>query len=193
MISTDALDALFLEARTHRHWKSEPVSDETLVQLYDLCKMAPTAMNCQPLRVHFVRSPHAKKKLEPCLAPGNVEKTMTAPVTAILAMDLEFWTHLPKLFTAADLRKDFEGKPEHIERTARFNATLQCGYFIMAARAVGLDCGPMAGFDNAKVDSTFFAGTARKSLLLCNLGYGDPSKLHPRAPRPNFEDCCSIE
>lgn len=193
MISTDALDALFLEARTHKAWKPDPVSDDTLVQLYDLCKMAPTAINCQPLRVHFVRSQEAKKKLAPCLAQGNVEKAMTAAVTAILAMDLDFWTHLPKLFTVADLRKDFEGKPEQIESTARFNATLQCGYFIMAARAVGLDCGPMGGFDNAKIDAAFFAGTTKKSLLLCNLGHGEPSKLFPRFPRPNFEDFCTIE
>lgn len=193
MISTDALDALFLEARTHRVWKPEPVTDDTLVQLYDLCKMAPTAVNCQPLRVRFVRSPEAKAKLEPCLAKGNVEKTMTAPVTAILAMDLEFWKHLPTLFPAADLKKDFESNAAHSEQTARFNATLQCGYFIMAARASGLDCGPMAGFDNGKVDAAFFAGTTVKSLLLCNLGHGDGSKLYPRAPRPNFDGFCAIE
>lgn len=193
MISTDALDALFLEARTHRKWKPEPVSDETLVQLYDLCKMGPTAINALPLRVHFVRSPEAKKKLEPCLAAGNVEKTMTAPVTAILAKDLEFYKHLAQLNPHFKGAQSFADDLASAEQTAHFNAVLQAGYFIMAARAAGLDCGPMAGFDNGKVDEVFFKGTSKRSILLINLGHGDASALFPRSPRPNFEEFCSIE
>jgi 3-hydroxypropanoate dehydrogenase len=192
MLSPEALSELFLDARTHRAWRSDPVDEATLVRLYELLRMAPTAVNCQPLRIVFVRSQEAKKQLEPCLAKGNVEKTMTAPATAILAYDLEFWTHLHELFTANDLRKDFEGKPAHIEQTAKLNATLQCGYFILAARSLGLDCGPMAGFDNAKVDEAFFSGTQHKSIILCNVGHGDASKLYPRAPRPAFDRFCKI-
>ncbi|MBL8684494.1 MAG: malonic semialdehyde reductase [Myxococcales bacterium] len=192
MLSHEALSELFLDARTHRAWRNEPVDDATLVRVYELLRMAPTAVNSQPLRITFVRSQEAKKKLEPCLAKGNVEKTMTAPATAILAYDLDFWTHLPELFTAADLRKDFEGKPEHIEQTAKLNATLQCAYFILAARSLGLDCGPMAGFDNGKVDEAFFSGTRYKSIILCNVGHGDASKLYPRAPRPAFDKFCKI-
>jgi 3-hydroxypropanoate dehydrogenase len=193
MITDDALATLFLDARTHRVWTPAPVEDATLVRVYEMTRMAPTAMNCQPLRVRFVRSPEAKKRLEPCLSKGNVEKTMTAPVTAILSYDLAFWEHMPKLFPHADVRKDFEGKTEFIEQTAKLNATMQAGYFILAARALGLDCGPMGGFDNGKVNEAFLSGTQHRSLLLCNLGHGDGSKLHPRGPRPSFEDFCAIE
>jgi 3-hydroxypropanoate dehydrogenase len=192
MLNPEALSELFVDARTHRAWSASPVDDETLVRLFDLLKMAPTALNSLPLRITFVRSRDAKKKLEPCLSPGNVDKTMTAPVTAILAYDLDFWRLLPKLNPHGDFRKDFEGRPENERNTALLNATMQCGYFILAARAVGLDCGPMAGFDNAKVDEAFFAGTRKRSILLCNLGHGDPSALRPRNPRPSFDECCEV-
>jgi 3-hydroxypropanoate dehydrogenase len=192
MIDQAAKDILYNDARTHSDWLNKPVETALLKQVYDLTKMAPTSVNCQPLRVIFVQSKDAKEKLKPCLAEGNVAKTMAAPVTAILGMDMAFYEHLPKLFPHTDAKSWFVGKDEFIESTAFRNSSIQGGYFILAARALGLDCGPMSGFDNAKLDAAFFGGTTIKSNFLVNLGYGDASKLHPRSPRPDFDDFCSI-
>jgi 3-hydroxypropanoate dehydrogenase len=183
---------LFTEARTHNGWLPKPVSDETLKKVYDLMKFGPTSANCCPLRTVFIKTKEAKERLRPILAPGNVEKTMAAPVTALLAMDMEFYDHLPMLFPHADAKAWFVGNEELIAETAMRNSTLQGAYFIIAARACGLDCGPMSGFDKAKADDAFFKGTSFTSNFLCNLGYGDPSKLFPRSPRFNFEDVCLI-
>ena len=187
-----ALDLLFDNARTYSTWTPEPVSDETLRALVDAVKMAPTSANCQPLRVVFVKSEAAKQRLNRHVSTGNKQKTITAPVTAILAYDMTFYEQLPKLFPHTDARSWFTGKPEHIEKTAFRNGSMQAGYFILAARALGLDCGPMSGFDNTAVDADFLAGTTFKSNILVNLGYGDPAGLFPRHPRPTFDEIATI-
>lgn len=188
------LDLLFRNARTHNAFTDKPVSDQQLRELYDLLKAGPTSANCSPARFVFVRSPAAKDRLRPALSPGNVEKTMAAPVTVIIGHDLEFYEHLPRLFPHnADARNWFAGKVAHAETTAFRNGTLQGAYLILAARAIGLDCGPMSGFDHEKVDAAFFAGTAVRSNFLCNLGHGDPSKLFARSPRLDFDETCRIE
>jgi 3-hydroxypropanoate dehydrogenase len=191
-LSQDTLDALFLKARTHSAWLDKPVPDGVLHQIYDLMKYGPTSANTCPARIVFVKSKEAKDKLLPCLAPPNVDKTKTAPVTAIIAMDMAFYEHLPKLFPHTDAKSWFAGNTAFIESTAFRNGSLEGGYFILAARAVGLDCGPMSGFDNAKVDAAFFSGTTWKSNFICNLGYGDASKLHPRNPRLSFDEAAKI-
>ncbi len=187
-----ALDQLFDKARTFSTWLAKPVTDETLRALIDAVKMAPTSANCQPLRVVFVKTPAAKERLNRHVSAGNKQKTLTAPVTAILAYDMTFYEQLPKLFPHTDARSWFTGKPEHIEKTAFRNGSMQAGYFILAARALGLDCGPMSGFDNAAVDNDFLAGTTFKSNILVNLGYGDPAGLFPRHPRPSFDEIATI-
>ncbi len=187
-----ALATLFTEARTHNGWTDKPISDEKLHALYDLTKMGPTSANCSPARFVFVRSPEAKEKLRPALSSGNLEKTMAASVTVIAAIDGEFYEKLPELFPHADARSWFTSSPDVAEETAFRNATLQAGYLILAARALGLDTGAMSGFDKAKVDAAFFAGTTWKSNFLINLGYGDPSKLFGRLPRLGFEDACLL-
>ena len=181
-ISEEALKQILTEARTHNVWLPEPVSDESLVAIYDLMKWGPTSANSSPARIVFLKSKEAKEKLLPCMAEGNVEKTKAAPVTAIIAQDMEFYEKLPKLFPFADARAWFAGNKPLIESTAFRNSSLQGAYLIIAARSLGLDCGPMSGFDNAKVDEAFFQGTSWKSNFVCNLGYGDSSKLYPRAP-----------
>lgn len=191
-ISAEAMDQLFLKARTHNAWLDRAVEDSTLKDLYDLMKMAPTSANSSPLRIVFVKSPAQREKLLSCIDAGNIEKTKTAPVTAILADDMEFYEQLPKLFPHTDARSWFAGRPAAIQATAQRNSTLQGGYFIMAARAVGLDCGAMSGFSHAKVDAEFLAGTSYKSNFLCNLGYGDVAKLLPRHPRLDFDEACRI-
>ena len=188
-----ALDTLFREARTYRAWRERAIGDDTLHAIYALMKWGPTSSNCCPARVVFVKSAEAKARLEPALDPGNVRQTMAAPATAIIGYDLEFYEKLPFLAPHADVRATFVGKPELIESTAFRNGSLQGAYLIIAARALGLDCGPMSGFDNAKVDAEFFPGGKVKSNFLCNLGYGDPARLHPRAPRLAFDDACRIE
>lgn len=189
----EALDLLFKEARTHSHWQEVPVDDALLKRAYDLAKMAPTSANCQPMRIVFVKSKEAKEKLKSALDDGNVEKTMKAPVTAIIAYDMEFYEKLSEFFPhEPSARSWFAGKPEVIQTTAFRNGSLQGAYFILAARAVGLDCGPMSGFNNAKLDEAFFKGTSWKSNFLINLGYGEKGKLHPRSPRPEFEETCKI-
>jgi 3-hydroxypropanoate dehydrogenase len=193
VIAKECLDQIFLQARTHNKWQDKPVSDETLRQLVETMKWGPTSANQSPGRVVFVRTLGAKKRLEPYLSEGNRAKTMSAPVCAILGYDLKFYEHLPKLFPHADAKSWFEGKSaEMIETSAFRNGTLQGGYFIVAARALGLDAGPMSGFDNAGVDREFFAGTSVKSNFLCNLGYGDPSGLFPRSPRFSFEEMATV-
>jgi 3-hydroxypropanoate dehydrogenase len=193
VLSDDGLDILFRKARTHSVWLDKPVDDALLGQVYDLARIGPTSANMCPMRVVFVRSKAAKEKLKPALDAGNVDKTMAAPVTAIIGMDVHFYEKLPKLFPHADAKAWFKDLPENVlEHIALRNSSLQGAYFILAARALGLDCGPMSGFDNAKVDAAFFAGTTVKSNFLCNLGHGDASKLHPRNPRLTFEEACRI-
>lgn len=188
-----ALDQIFRTARTHRAWTDEPVADETLHALYELLKWGPTSGNCCPARIVFVRSREAKERLRPALDAGNVAQTMAAPATAIIAYDLEFYEKLPVLVTHRDARADFIGRPELARATAMQSGTLQGAYLIVAARALGLDCGPMGGFDAARVDAAFFPDGKVKSNFLCNLGHGDPARLRPRAPRLAFEEACRIE
>ena len=192
-IDAQCLDQLFFDARTHNEWQDRPVSDELLRELFDVLRWAPTSANCSPARIVFVKSPEAKAKLLPALIEGNVEKTRTAPVTAIIGHDLEFHEHLPKLFPHTDARSWFVGNQPLIEATAFRNGTLQGAYLIMAARALGLDCGPMSGFDPDQVNEAFFAGTSTRVNFLCNLGYGRPEALFPRSPRVDFEDVCRVE
>lgn len=192
---TEELDLLFSEARTHNVWQDRPVDDELLKRAYELARMGPTGGNSQPLRIVFVKSAEAKKRLEPALMPQNVEKTLTAPVTAIIAWDSEYWEQLPKLFPDRPQMKDMiAGLPPPVrEGMGTQSADLQAGYFILAARALGLDCGPMGGFDRAKVDAAFLAGTTWRSLLLVNVGYGVTEKLYPRNPRLSFEEAARVE
>lgn len=193
-VSPAALAAIFLDARTHSRWTSQPVADATLQRAYELARMAPTAANCQPLRIVFVCSAAAKARLLPALAPANVDKTMSAPVTAILAWDTRFYDWLPKLFPHTDARAWYAGddKVALANETAFRSASLQAAYFMLAARALGLDCGPMSGFDNAAVDREFFGDGRFHSNFLCNLGYGDASALHPRSPRLDFSEACTL-
>ncbi|MHB8666609.1 MAG: malonic semialdehyde reductase [Burkholderiales bacterium] len=189
------MDLMFRNARTQNGWQPKPVSDAQLRELYELMKWAPTTMNASPARILFLRSAQAKARLKPALSPGNVDKTMAAPVTAIIGYDTEFYELLPKLFPHnQNARGVFAGddKKAHVEKTAFRNGSLQGGYFILAARAIGLDCGPMSGFNNDQVDAEFFGGTAIKSNFLCNLGYGDPSKVMPRSPRLSFDEACKL-
>jgi 3-hydroxypropanoate dehydrogenase len=193
VMSSVDLDLIFRRARTHNVWLDKPVEDDLLKQIYDLARMGPTSANMCPLRIVFVKSPEAKERLKPALNAGNVDKTMKAPVTAIIGMDIHFYEKLPQLFPHADAKSWFKDLPENVlEYTALRNGSLQGAYFMLAARALGLDCGPMSGFDNAKVDQAFFAGTTIKSNFLCNLGHGDASKLHPRSPRLSFEEACKV-
>lgn len=187
-----ALDQLFRTARTHNGWLPQPVTDDELRAVYELMKWGPTSANCSPARLVFLRTPQAKARLKPALSAGNLDKTMAAPVTVIVAQDMAFYEKLPQLFPHADARSWFAGKPEVIAATAFRNSSLQGAYLMLAARAVGLDCGPMSGFDAAKVDAEFFAGTEVKTNLLCNLGHGDPAKLFPRSPRLTFDDACQL-
>ena len=207
MLSDEGLDLLFREARTFGAWLDKPVDDELLRRIYDTMKWGPTAANSGPARFVFIRSKQAKERLRPTLSPGNVDKTMAAPVTLIVAYDLRFYEKLPRLFPhSKSMRELYATNPQLVETTARRNSSLQGAYFMLAARAHGLDCGPMSGFDNAKLDEEFFAaGKERegcdqeffpeghvKSNFLCNLGYGDRAKLHPRQPRLDFEEACSL-
>ena len=207
-VGDSACDALFTKARTHSAWQDRPVGDDLLRRLYDLMKWGPTSANCCPLRVVFLRTPEAKARLRPALQPANVDKTMNAPVTAIIAYDSKFYELLPRLFPPMPgAREMFAQSQELADATAMRNGSLQGAYFMLAARSLGLDCGPMSGFDNAKVDREFFppaapwtgarhgefiAAGAVKSNFLCNLGYGDSSKLHPRGPRLDFGEACQL-
>ena len=207
VLGPEALNQIFREARTHSAWLDKPVTDETLRQLYEVMKWGPTSANGCPARFVFLRSQEAKERLRPMLAPGNVEKTMTAPITVIIAYDLLFFEKLPKLFPQSPSMRDlFAENPQLVEATAKRNSSLQGAYLIIAARALGLDCGPMSGFDNARLDEEFFGAGKEcegceqeffpaghvKSNFLCNLGHGDPSKLFPRAPRFEFNEACTL-
>ena len=192
VLSEEGQDLLFREARTHSFWLDGEVGDDLLEAVYDLAKMGPTSANCSPMRIVFVRSREAKERLRPALIEGNVDKTMAAPVTAIIGHDTRFYELLPTLFPHTDARPWFEGKDALIQETAFRNGSLQGAYFIIAARALGLDCGPMSGFDNAMVDREFFPDGRVKSNFLCNLAYGDASQLFPRSPRLDFADACRI-
>lgn len=191
-VSKDCINQVFREARTHNVWLPQPVAADLLRQVYELSALGPTSANTTPARYVFLTTPQAKERLRPALAPANVEKTMAAPVTVIVAWDTEFHEKLPKLFPHKDMRAVFVGKPELIEVTAFRNSSLEGGYFILAARALGLDCGPMSGFDAAKVNAEFFPDGKWKSNFLCNLGYGDPTKLFPRNPRLSFDEACLV-
>jgi 3-hydroxypropanoate dehydrogenase len=193
VVGGEALGVLFDEARTHSAWLDKPVDDALLRAVYDRAKFGPTSANMCPMRIVFVKTKEAKEKLKPCLDAGNVDKTMSAPVTAVVGMDVHFFEQLPKLFPYVDAKAWFKDLPENVlEYLSLRNSSLQGAYLMLAARGLGLDCGPMSGFDNAKVNAAFFAGTTVKSNFLCNLGYGDASKLHPRAPRLTFEEACHI-
>ena len=202
-----ALDTLFRDARTYSKWQDKPIPDQTLRDLYELLKWAPTSANSEPARFAFLRTKEAKERLRPALAPLNVEKTMSAPVTVIVGYDLRFYQQLPKLFAQnPGMAKLFETNPELVEITAKRNSSLQGAYLIMAARSLGLDCGPLSGFDNTKVDEEFFAAGKPcfgcdqeffpeghvKTNFLCNLGYGDRGALFPRLPRLSFSEACSL-
>lgn len=191
-INKQALDVLFNEARTHSEWLKKDVSNDLLKQAYDLAKMGPTSANQQPMRVVFVKTDEARERLKKHLDKGNVEKTMSAPVTAIVGYDLKFYNELPWLFPHTDAKSWFGKDPKKDEISAFRNGTLQAGYLILALRAVGLDTGPMSGFNNDGVNKEFFAGTEYKSNFLINIGYGDAAKLHPRSPRPDFDKFCKI-
>ena len=191
-LNTASLDQLFREARTHHHWQDKPVSADTLQALYALAIQGPTAANTLPARFVFVQGAEAKAQLQPHLAPGNVEQTLAAPVTVIVGMDYDFPEHPPRLFPFADARSSYVGNDALIAETALRNSSLQAAYLLIAARALGLDAGPMSGFDNAGVDATFFKDSKVKSNFLINLGYGDASRLHPRAPRPDFAEYARI-
>jgi 3-hydroxypropanoate dehydrogenase len=184
---------LFTDARTHNAWQDRPVTEAQLHQIYALMKWGPTAANTCPLRIRFLASIEAKARLVPLMNPNNQAKTSAAPAVAILGMDLEFFEQLPTLYPQTDARSWFVGKPElEIERAARLNAGLQAGYFIMAARSIGLDCGPMGGFDAAAVDAAFWAGSQVRSIVVVNLGHGDAAGLRPRNPRLDFDAACAI-
>ena len=191
-VNDDALDQIFRAARTHNKWQEKPVSPALLMALYDLMRIGPTAANTSPARIVFVTSPEAKARLKPHLAPGNVDKTMAAPVTAIIAYDLKFAEQMPKLFPARPQMKDAFQDEKAAALSAFRNGSLQGGYFIVAARALGLDCGPMSGFNNDGVDAEFFPAGTVKSNFLCNLGYGDPAGVYPRNPRLSFDEACQI-
>ena len=193
-ISDAGLDTIFREARTLRKWQDKPVSPALLMAIYDLMRWGPTETNITPARFHFVVSKEAKARLEPLLDEGNRKQTMAAPATAIVAYDLDFMATLPLLAprSAARMQERLRNDPEKVKLMATRSAGLQGGYLIVAARALGLDCGPMSGFDREGVDREFFAGTAIKSYFLCNLGYGDREGLSPRAARLPFDDACKI-
>ena len=192
-LNQEALNQLFLDARTHNVWQDRAVPDELLRRLYDTFRMGPTSANSCPARIVFVKSQAAKEKLKPALAEGNLAKVMAAPVTAIIGHDLHFYEKLGKLFPNAPTARSWFDKDEQAASIAAFrNGTLQGGYLIVAARALGLDCGPMSGFDNAMVDQLFFAGTSVKSNFICSLGYGEASKVYPRNPRLDFDEACLI-
>ena len=192
MLDDAALNLLFTQARTHSAWLPRAIESGVLERLYELAKMGPTSANCSPARFVFVQSPDAKARLQPTLSASNVDKTMSAPVTVIIGSDQAFYERLPELFPHADAKSWFVGNQALIDETAFRNSSLQAAYLMFAARALGLDCGPMSGFDQAKVDAEFFAGTTIKSNFLINLGYGDAAGLFPRSPRLSFADACQV-
>jgi 3-hydroxypropanoate dehydrogenase len=191
-LTDQGFDVIFRGARTANAWKDQPVSDELLKKIYDDMKWGPTSANSCPLRIFFLKTKEAKERLKPFLMEGNVKKVLTSPVTAIFAYDTKFYEHMPFLFPHADAKSWFEGNAPLIETTAFRNATLQAAYFIVSARAHGIDCGPMSGFDNAKTDKEFFPDGRFKSNFICALGYADPAATMARSPRFKFEDACRV-
>ena len=192
MANDAALDLIFRDARTHNGWEDRPVSETLMQAVYDLMKWGPTSANCSPARFVFVASEAGRERLKPCLAEGNVAMTMAARCTVLIGQDMEFYEKLPTLFPHTDAKSWFVGNDDLIAETAFRNSTLQGAYFMIAARALGLDCGAMSGFDKAAIDKEFFAGTSVKSNFLCNIGYGTEENLFPRSPRMPFEEACSI-
>ncbi|MBE0510353.1 MAG: malonic semialdehyde reductase [Chromatiales bacterium] len=192
ILNDSSLDQLFRQARSYNRWQDREVSDEQIRQLYELTKWGPTAANSCPARLVFIKSDEAKQRLKPCLDEGNVEKSMRAPVVAIIGMDMEFYEQLPKLFPHTDARSWFAGKPEKIEQNALRNSSLQAAYLIMAARALGLDCGPMSGFNYPKLEAEFFPGGTVRANFICAIGYGSEEQLYPRGPRLGFDEACGI-
>ena len=191
-VNDEALDRIFRAARTQNKWQDKPVSIAHLMAVYDLMRMGPTSANCSPARFLFLTTPQAKERLAQFASPGNKPKVLAAPATAIIGYDLDFAQRLPKLFPHDQTAKTWFVDPQVEQVTAFRNGTLQGAYFIIAARALGLDCGPMSGFDNAKVDAEFFAGTRVKSNFICGVGYGDPSGVFDRSPRLDFDEACKI-
>ncbi len=191
-VSPESIKQIFTEARTHRAWLDREVGDDVLSKIFEVAKWGPTSVNCLPARFLFLKSSTAKAELLPALAGSNVQQVQAAPVTAVIAFDERFYDELPALFTAFDAKSLFLGNPALSAETAFRNSALQGAYFMLAARALGLDVGPMSGFDNAKVDEIFFSGTSWKSNFLCNIGYGDPAKLFPRGPRLSFDQAAKI-
>lgn len=191
-IANQALEQLFLAARTQNGWRDMPVPDQLLRDIYDIAKMGPTSMNTQPMRVLFLRSAEAKQRLAPALSPTNLDKTLAAPVTAIVARDMQFYDYMPEIWHKPGARELFAGNPALAQATAQRNATLQGAYLMIVARALGLDCGPMSGFDAARVNAEFFPDGRCQADFLCNLGYGDPGKLFDRQPRHAFDRACSL-
>ncbi|MEO1015410.1 MAG: malonic semialdehyde reductase [Pseudomonadota bacterium] len=192
IVDDRSLDIIFREARTRNGWEDRPVSETLMQAVYDLMKWGPTSANCSPARFVFVVSSEAKEKLKPHLLGSNVDKTMAAPACVIIANDMAFYEKLPELFPHTDAKAWFAGNDALIEETAMRNGSLQGAYFMIAARALGLDCGPMSGFDKEGVDKTFFAGTTYRSNFLCNIGYGTDKELFPRSPRLSFDEACKI-
>jgi 3-hydroxypropanoate dehydrogenase len=192
MKDADLLDRLFLSARSQNGWLDRPVPLELVRQAFEIARLGPTSANSQPMRLVLLTTEVAKERLRPALSPGNLDKTMAAPIAAIVAYDLEFYDHFPRVFPHRDMRPNFIGKPALIEETAFRNGTLQGGYFMLALRAVGLDVGPMSGFDRAKTDEAFFPDGKWKSNFLCNIGYGDPSKVLGRLPRFEFDEITRV-
>ncbi len=191
-ISGEALEILFNGARSHNAWRKTAVSDAQLRDLYDLMKMGPTSANCSPARLVFLKSDSAKQRLKPCLDPGNVDKAMGAPVVALIGMDLEFYELLPQLFPHTDARPWFVGQAQKIHETAMRNSSLQGAYFILAARSLGLDCGPMSGYNSERLAKEFFPEGRVVPNFICALGEGDPSALFPRSPRLPFDQACQV-
>lgn len=192
-LDSQALGQLFGEARTHGAWLARAVDPRLLREIYDLMKWGPTSANSCPGRILYVTSQAAKDRLIPCMSPGNVDKTRNAPVTALIAADSQFYERMNVLFPIADLAPEFRRDPKGAEIAALRNSSLQGAYFMLAARALGLDCGPMLGFDAERVNQTFFANSTWRVNFICNLGYGDKSRLHPRLPRLSFEEACRVE
>lgn len=192
MINDEALDIIFRQARTRNGWEDRPVSQALIQAVYDLMKWGPTSANCSPARFVFVASDEAKARLKPHLLGGNVDKTMAAPACVIIGHDMEFYEKLPELFPHTDARSWFVGNDDLIRETAFRNGSLQGAYFMIAARALGLDCGPMSGFDQDGVNGEFFAGTTYKANFLCNIGYGTDKDLFERSPRLAFDEACQV-
>lgn len=192
MVNQEAIETLFTHAHTNHGWLDKPVTNGQLREIYELMKWCPTAFNSAPIRIAFIKSPQAKEKLAACVSSGNVEKVKTAPITAIIGMDMAFSRKMPQLYPPFNVQALMDGNPALAEETAFRNSSLQGGYFILAARAIGLDVGPMSGFDADKVNEAFFVGTQVKANFLCSIGYGDHSKIKPRLPRLTFDAACAI-